>query len=563
MTWFETSDADRKRNERTRHRWTRSLAVVLALATSSACASEDDLPDEGDEAALAQVSDCERTRAQLRWLLWWLQLPECTTTTSPVTREPTTGTDPITRTPTTPTEPITREPVALDPPIVRPREPADGSTGDTGFPELGTDVIDVTHYDLDFRWIPEDITLKARAVISLTTRDTLSAVPLDFGRQLSITALLVSVNGSAAKPVPVHQSQEKLIVPLPSELPAETAVTITVLYEGIPEPVITTAPIPVGWSVYDDGDVGTLSEPDAAHQWFPANDHPTDKATFRTKITVPPDRVAIGNGVQQGEPVTNADGTVSWTWSMDAPMAPYLTLVSIDRFSVLDQGSVAGVPIRNYVPQGQERVYTEALAQQPAMLEFLVERLGPYPFSEYGAVIADGGDVALETQGRSLFQGASARNVGTVMHELAHHWFGNSVSISRWQDDIWWVEGFARFSEWLWAEETDGPAAYHKRGEDAYRGLTRRRHPSLGRPDIYYLFDEVIYEGGAMVFYQLRTELGDKTFWAALRAFCSRYRYQNATSDDLFAVFSEFAGREVRPSVESWFFGNQIPTITF
>jgi aminopeptidase N len=563
MTWFKTSDADRKRTERTHHRWARTLTLALALVSGTACAGED-LPDEADEATtLAQLSECERTRNQLRWFFWWLQLPECTTPVSPppATREPTTPTEPITRPVTPVTPPVTREPV--EKPIVRPRQPADGSTGDTGFPTLGTDVIDVTHYDLDFRWNPDDATLKARVVISLTTHDTLDGIPLDFGRQLQITGLHVSVSGAAAQPATIHQAQEKLIVPLPAAVPADTKVAITVLYEGMPEPVVSAAPIAVGWSVYDDGDVGTLSEPDAAHQWFPANDHPTDKATFRTKITVPPDRVAVGNGVQQGEPIQNADGTVSWTWLMDAPMAPYLTLVSIDRFSVLDQGTAAGVPLRNYVPRGQEHIYTEALAQQPAMIEYLVERLGPYPFAEYGAVVSEGADVALETQGRSLFQGNSARNVGTVIHELAHHWFGNSVSLTRWQEDIWWVEGFARFSEWLWTEETEGPTAYRGRGEAAYRDLSRRRHPSLGRPDVFDLFDEGIYEGGAMVFYQLRNELGDEAFWGAIRAFCGRYRHQNATSEDLLAVFSEFAGRDVRGSVESWFFGSRIPSLNF
>jgi aminopeptidase N len=319
----------------------------------------------------------------------------------------------------------------------------------------------------------------------------------------------------------------------------------------------------VGWTLHDSGDVSTLSEPDAAHQWFPANDHPSDKATFRTKITVPRDRVAVGNGVQQGDPVQNPDGTRSWTWLMDAPMAPYLALVAIDDFAVLDQGVVSGVPLRNYVPRGEERVYSEALAQQPAMLEYLVEVLGPYPFREYGAVVGPGADVALETQGRSLFQGTSARDVGTVIHELAHHWFGNSVSLTRWQDDIWWVEGFARFSEWLWVEQTEGSAAYTNKGMQAYRGLQRWRGPSLRSPDIHDLFDSEVYEAGALVFYQLRTELGDKAFFAALRAFCNRYYHQNASTEDLFAVFNEYAGRDVSSVVGSWFSDDRLPVLTF
>jgi len=561
-----------------------ALTLTVACADGEAAApARDDDPEALHQAA----TECTNSSLVRLWLRF-LQLPDACEPTVP-----TTPSDPTTRTvtsttpserpaspPIDPTSPVERDggprfPSAVALPEAQPWQPppvgpvpdlvgAARPEQDQTFPDLGTGAIDVNHYDLDFAWDAAALLLDARATLTLTTREELGGIPLDFGDQLHVTGTTVSIGGSAAAPAISGHLRDKLVVSLSSSVPAGTTVVISVRYQGEPDAVFSSgAPIPAGWTVQDDGAVGTVSEPDAAHAWYPCNDHPTDKATYRTRITVPANYVGVGNGVQLGSAVNNPDGSVSYSWLMDAPMAPYLALVAIADLTASEQGTSSGVRLRNFVPRGQESRYAASLAVQPAALDFLVQRLGPFPFREYGAVIIPGPRVALETQGRSIFQGDSALDVVTVVHELAHQWMGNSVSLTRWQSDIWWVEGFARYSEWLWLEQTEGPEAYEGRARAAYDSLAHGSGRRLTQMPSDDLFGPAIYDGGALVYHELRRQLGEPTFFAAMRAFCTTYRYANATSDDLLRTFSEHAGTDVTPWISTLSTGARLPPRTF
>ena len=432
--------------------------------------------------------------------------------------------------------------------------------GDPTFPALGNPTIDVTAYDLDLRWEPATRTLDAVATVSLTATDALDAISLDFG-PLDVSAVELVPTGAEPLAVDHRSVDDKLVVELPEPLAEGEQVTVRVSYGGSPEPITSVAPVPIGWRVLEGDVVATLSEPDGAHTWFPCNDHPTDKATFHMAVDVPEGLTAVGNGVLEST-VTEAGRSV-WVWRMDQPMAPYLALVAIDDFTSREQGEAAGVPLRNYLPPGEESLFAGGLSQQPDMVELLVDRLGPYPFLEYGAVVVAGGPIALETQGRSLFEGPSARDRRTVMHEAAHQWFGNSVSVTRWQEDIWWVEGFARFAEWLWIEDTEGAGAYHEVAELAWQGFQFSDWRPLTGLDPATLFSPVSYDGGALAFYALRAELGDEAFFAFLRTFVERYRYGNATTADLVATAEEAAGRPLTDVMDPWLTGGELPALSF
>ena len=432
--------------------------------------------------------------------------------------------------------------------------------GDDTFPSLGSDDIDVSHYDLDLTWDPGAGALTAEVAIDLTTRGVLEVVELDFG-ELTVDGVRLAVGGGAPTEAEFEQGAGKLVIDAADPIPEATPVVVEVTYSGNPAPVTSVAPIPIGWVRTDDDGVATPSEPDAAHTWFPCNDHPTDKATYRTTVHAPEGLTSVANGVR--EATATEGGTTTSTWVMDAPMATYLALVAIDSFDEQDDGTAAGVPLRNYVPAGQGGNFAGGLGSQPTMVEYMVDRLGPYPFAEYGAVIVTGGNTALETQGRSLFFGPSARDRATVMHELSHQWIGDSVSVTSWRRDIWWVEGFGRFSEWLWAERSEGPGGYAGRAELAYQGLQFDERLAIGEVAPEQLFDSRVYEGGALVFYALRAELGDEQFFAAMRLFAERFRHGNATTDDLFAVFAEVAGRDVRPVAEPFLTAGPLPPLEF
>ena len=248
--------------------------------------------------------------------------------------------------------------------------------------------------------------------------------------------------------------EELTIAPAEPIASGETFV-VEVTYHGAPHPKLSPAlPFPVGWTNTESGQSYVAAEPDAAHTWFPANDHPLDKATFSFRITVPRGVTAAANG-SLVEQIPAAEG-VTWIWELSSPMAPYLATVVIGEFDiVIDEASseVAGIPIRNVLPAGSSSSDWPALGRQGEMILFLEGLFGPFPFATYGIAIVDEFPTALENQTLSIF-GPQSVNEAILVHELAHQWFGDSVSLGQWSD-IWLNEGFASYAQWLWTERGD------------------------------------------------------------------------------------------------------------
>jgi aminopeptidase N len=193
-----------------------------------------------------------------------------------------------------------------------------------------------------------------------------------------------------------------------------------------------------------------------------------------------------------------------------------------------------GITLIDAFPADLPRRERAIFAKTPEILEAFIERFGPYPFESLGQTVLDDTqfDAALETQTMITYDASSAREP-TVAHEIAHQWFGNSVSLEQWQD-IWLNEGFARYAQVLWDE-----AEY---GEDAAQATLRRQIASfanssrtsdgkglkIGDPGPDNLFSEVVYAGGAVFLSQLRAEIGDEAFFDLLKEWNTRYYHGNA-----------------------------------
>jgi aminopeptidase N len=172
---------------------------------------------------------------------------------------------------------------------------------------------------------------------------------------------------------------------------------------------------------------------------------------------------------------------------------------------------------------------------------------------------------ALETQTLSLFgrdlTSADPASVQTVIaHELAHQWFGDSVSPANWQD-IWLNEGFASYAEWLWIEHIAGAQERDRIIVETYRQLDVRAPPPPGSPPRGDLFNDGVYRRGGMTLHALRLRLGDDTFFKILRAYAERYRHGNASTADFIAVAEETGGQELDPLFEGWLYDKRLPEI--
>ena len=428
--------------------------------------------------------------------------------------------------------------------------------GDIYYRDLGNPGYDVTHYTLDLEFDPDPNSLVARVAITAVATELLHTFNLDFG-QLSIDRL--SVDGADAEFARV--GNEVTIAPAKPITLGESFI-ISVEYSGIPQSKISDAlPFEIGWINTPTDQSYVAAEPDAAHTWFPANDHPLDKATFTFRITVPRGTTGAANGTLV-EQIPTKD-TVTWVWELTSPMAPYLATVIIGAFDIaVDTASseLAGIPIRNILPMDSSLEDWPSLERQGEMIVFLEDLFGPFPFDTYGIAIVDGFKGALENQTLSIF-GSEFVTEDLLIHELAHQWFGNSVSLAQWHD-IWLNEGFASYAEWLWVE--------HKTtGKEFEQSITAERDnlallPSLvppGSPEPNDLFSTSVYRVGALTLHALRLTVGDDAFFKILRTYVDQFRDSSATTLDFITVAITVTGMDLDPLFNRWLYSKDIPQL--
>ena len=295
---------------------------------------------------------------------------------------------------------------------------------------------------------------------------------------------------------------------------------------------------PDGWIHTDDG-VAALGEPQGAPTWFPCNDTPTDKALYRISIRVPKRLKAISNGRLAGR---DPDGT--WNWVTDEPMATYLATVAIGKFRV-QRGRVAGVPSYVAVDPREARESKRPLRAMPGILRLFDRLFGPYPFSQVGVIVEHAPEIgyALENQTRPVYE--VAPNARLIAHELAHQWFGDSVSVTTWPD-IWLNEGFATWAQWRYAQSVGdaGPAKRLKRlkREPASESSLWDPPPAALRKPAQ-LFASSVYVRGGMALEALRERIGNHAFYSTLRTWVTSHRDGNATVADFIALAEAQSGR--------------------
>ena len=433
--------------------------------------------------------------------------------------------------------------------------PGSDSLGDPYYPHLGNGGYDALHYTVDLVVDVESNTVDGIATINIQATQNLSAFNLDFSG-FEISEVLVGDEVVDYE----RQGSELTITPIVPLLEGDLF-TVKVAYSGKPNPVRSEAiPVRMGW-IHSDAGIYVASEPDGAASWYPVNDHPLDKATYTLRITVPEPYVVAANGLLIDE-VEKGD-TTTYVWEASDPMASYLTTVNIAEYVMQTDEGPNGLPIRNFFPPELAEDAAFDFGRTPEMIEFFSEIFGPYPFEAYGVAIVDF-PAALETQTLSIFGyrhvSGSRDSEAVVAHELAHQWFGDSVSVATWQD-IWLNEGFATYAEWLWLEHLEGSDVLDSYVGRVYGFVSDREMLPPGNPPPGNLFNGSVYVRGALTLHALRLTVGDETFFEILRTYHKRYRYGNASTSDFIAIAEELSEQELDELFESWLYEQALPEL--
>ncbi|MFD7630298.1 M1 family metallopeptidase [Streptomyces sp. NPDC059851] len=344
-------------------------------------------------------------------------------------------------------------------------------------------------------------------------------------------------------------------------LHAGAAFTVEVQWSGNPKPVRSPWG-GLGWEELTDGAL-VASQPVGAPSWYPCNDRPSDKAAYQISVNTPSAYTVVAGGRLLTR--TTRASTTTWVYEQPAPTSSYLVGLAIGTYQMvlLGEPGPGGVPQSAHVPPHLLPRFSRDFARQPAMMQLFEELFGPYPFGEYTVVVTDEElDVPVEAQGLSLFGTNHVDGVRgserLVAHELAHQWFGNSVTIADWRH-IWLNEGFAKYAEWLWSERSGGRTA-HELAAGAHRLLASQPQDlRLADPGRKLMFDDRLYQRGGLALHAVRCALGDAAFFPMLRDWAAVHRHGVVTT----AAFTRHVARHATEPVDellaAWLFEPALP----
>lgn len=365
----------------------------------------------------------------------------------------------------------------------------------------------------------------------------------------------VRVNGSKASFT--TSGEHELEITPKTPLAKGTDVSVVVRYSGVPSS--KQAYGFTSWHRTPDGGVGA-NEPESAWWWFPSNDHPLDKATYDVSVLVPDGSQALSNGTLQS--TSSRLGWTRWNWRSAKPQATYLATLAVGRFDLTTGTTDSGIPVVNAYSKDLGANYGAARAsveRTGEIADWLSGYFGPYPFDALGGYVPNTNTgYALETQTRPFYsprQFANGSNTSLIVHELAHQWYGDLVSVQGWKD-IWVNEGFARYAQWLWSEH-EGEGTAQELADYVYAS-----HPAddtfwtvkPGDPGPENQFDIAVYDRGALALQALRNEIGDEAFFAVLKGWPQKHAYGNASVGDFRTYAEEVSGQSLGALFDTWLF---------
>lgn len=447
--------------------------------------------------------------------------------------------------------------------ILPRKKSKNGALPDPYTPGHGSAAYRVRHYDLEVDLRLASNRLAGRALIRATAKDRLETVTLSL---TGLRAPKIQVNG--ARPAKTAQRGDELRITPAAPIAKGSDFTVEVRYEGNPGPVDGQWG-EVGFEELTDG-VLVAGQPVGAPTWFPCNDHPSQKATFRITATADAGYRIISNGLLVGHRRKSSRET--WVYEVHEPMAPYLATLLVGRCEMLELGRIPrrsspAVGVYAAVPSALRQEALTGLRDQWAMVELFSELFGPYPFRDYTVVVTeDELEIPLEAQTLSIVGRnhitRSWESQRLLAHELAHQWFGNSVTARRWED-IWLHEGFACYAEWLWSEHA-GQGSATSRAAAAWKLVASQKEDIVvGAPGPDLMFDDRVYKRGALALHAVRRAMGEDRFFRSLRAFGEENRHANASTADFVEILGRVGagaqGFAPEKLLRPWLFERKLP----
>lgn len=413
--------------------------------------------------------------------------------------------------------------------------------------------VDVLSYDISFDVDPAVRFLSGTTVIRVAGFAPLTAsLALDLDDAFTVTASFR--DGHAVTPT---RAGGMLVIPFEPPLGAADRATLSVSYRGIP-PAASALDFwqhPGGWAAT------SVAEPFLARTLWPCVDDPRDKAVATVHATVPPGYVMASAGL--GSVADAGGGRNTYTWKLPQAIPTYLVSLNVANYVTVEGTYTAldgrTMPIRSYLMPENAAANVPRLSEIRNHLGVLASLFGEYPFvdTKYGIVSSafSGGmeHPTLTSIGENILSNVPRNITLLLVHELAHQWWGDRVTMRTW-DDIWLNEGFATYSEVLYAEKAMGqdPGLTLRTSHDDGLFGGRLAQAVVADPADPFRFTGAVYSKGAYVLHMLRRLVGDDAFFSGLRAYGDAHAWGTATRGELRAIFEERTGLDLKQFFDQW-----------
>ncbi|HJT27422.1 MAG TPA: M1 family metallopeptidase [Pyrinomonadaceae bacterium] len=408
----------------------------------------------------------------------------------------------------------------------------------------------------------------ASARIYLTIVKPTREIDVDFG---DLTVDRVTLNGNLST---FLRRNGKLHFALPQAASPGDVYIIEVSYHGKPKDglILTND---------KDGKPAAIGDnwPDRVHHWIPVLDHPSAKATVTFNITAPAGQEVIANG-RLDHVETTASGPRTWTYSEGVPIPPYCMIIGVGQFAKVEPPQRALTPLSYYVPLSERALAQKGFSPAIPTIEFLTEKVAAYPYEKLALIVGATRYGGMENSGAivftsSLFKsnstvdmsktyGVPFGNVTLIAHEIAHQWFGDSVTESTWSD-LWLSEGFATYFAGLFVQRYESEAAFQRYMRDASASVfeyeKKKRVPIFDREteSLMDLLNPNNYQKGAWVLHMLRSNLGDDAFFRGIRAYYESHKNSIASTEDLRAALEKASGKDLGVFFKRWVYESGHP----
>jgi len=409
----------------------------------------------------------------------------------------------------------------------------------------------------------------ASARIYLTIVKPTREFDVDFGE---LTIDRVTLNGTSYT---FLRKNDRIHIDLPQAASPGDPYILEVFYHGKPKDglILTND---------KDGKPSAIGDnwPDRVHYWIPVLDHPSAKATVTFNITAPAGQEVVANG-RLDHVETTASGQRTWTYSEGVPIPPYCMIIGVGQFAKLDLGQQQPTQMSYYVPGSERELAVKGFLPGMPSVEFFSEKVAAYPYEKLALIVGATRYGGMENSSAIVFTSSlfarnpSAgmsetyptvpfQNVTLIAHEIAHQWFGDSVTESTWSD-LWLSEGFATYFAGLFVQRHESEAAFQRYMQNAATTVfayeKKKRVPIFDRDteNLMELLNANNYQKGAWVLHMLRSNLGDDAFFRGIRDYYESHKNSGASTEDLRGALEKSSGKDLHTFFARWVYDSGHP----